>query len=383
MNSNKKIMILGASELQVPAIECCKKLGFESLAVDYDPNAAGFEIADKVYVVSTLDYEKVLEVATEEKIDGILTICSDRPMTVVARVGEKLGLNTISYDTSIKATNKAKMRMALKENNVPIPEFAVCTSKTEFEQNIMKFDYPFIVKPSDNSGSRGITLVNNHKDAEFAYEYARENTLDGVVLVEEYMVGPEVSVEIFVYEGEPKVIQVTDKITTGAPHFVEMGHTQPSALPDEMLKDIKNVAVAATKALGIDKGPAHVEIKVTDKGAKIVELGARLGGDYIATDLVPLSTGYDMVRATVLCAANEPLPDYINEHNCSAIRYFSYEHSINLTSKVITKLERIFINRIENKEILSSRDREGFFIVRATDFDSLYQSIEEVTKKIH
>lgn len=383
MSIKKKIMILGASELQVPAIECCKELGYESLAIDYDPHAAGFKIADKAYVISTLDYEKVLQVAEEERINGILTICSDRPMTVVARVGEKLGLNTVSYDTSIKATNKAKMRLALKENNVPIPAFAVCASKDEFEENIKSFEYPFIVKPSDNSGSRGITLVNNHEDAEVAYDYAKENTLDGIVLVEEYMTGPEVSVEIFVYDGEPKVIQVTDKITTGAPHFVEMGHTQPSALAEDVIDNIREVAVAATKALGIDKGPAHVEIKVTQEGAKIVELGARLGGDYIATDLVPLSTGFDMVKATVLCAANEKLPEHVDENHCAAIRYFSYEHSINLTSKVISKLERIYLNRVDNREILSSRDREGFFIVKAEDFDSLYQAIDEVTNKIH
>lgn len=379
----KKIMILGASELQVPAIECCNKLGHISIAIDYDPEAAGFKVASKSYVISTLDYEGVLEVAKKERIDGILTICSDRPMSVVARVGDELGLSTITHDTAIKATNKARMRSALKEKGVPIPKFAICSSEDEFADKLTMFEFPFIVKPSDNSGSRGITLVENSHEAMDAYAYAKENTLDGIVLIEEYMTGPEVSVEVFVNDKIPCVVQVTDKITTGAPHFVEMGHTQPSKLDKEILEDIRNVAINATNALGIDKGPAHVEIKVTDEGAKIVELGARLGGDYIATDLVPLSTGFDMVEATVLCAIGEDLPQYTICEKCSAIRYFSYKHSINITSELTKKLERIFLNRIDNKEILSSRDREGFFIVQAEDFEQLNKIIEDVKEKIN
>jgi len=135
----------------------------------------------------------------------------------------------------------------------------------------------------------------------------------------------------------------------------------------------------AVKALDIDKGPAHVEIKVTDQGAKIVELGARLGGDYIATDLVPLSTGFSMVEAAVLCALGEPVPEYRIRKRYAAIRYFQYEQAINLTQEAIAALERIYLNRVENTKIESSRDREGFYIVSGDSCEEIYRKMDVVT----
>ncbi len=370
----KKVLILGASELQVPAILSAKESSIKTIVVDMDEKATGIGYADEFYNISTIDCDAILKLAKEKKIDGIMTICSDRPMKVVAKVGEALGLHTISEDTALKVTNKGAMREALKKGNVPIPLYYVSNNENDFIQNSKSFPLPFIVKPSDNSGSRGVTLVEKAEDALPAYRYARNNCSDGAVLIEEYMVGPEVSVEIFVTD-EPNVIQITDKITTGAPHFVEMGHTQPSRLPAEVINEIKAVAIDAVRALGISSGPAHAELIVTEKGAKIVEVGARLGGDYITTDLVPLSTGVDMVKATVLCALDEEVDIEKKFSRVSAVRYFSFDSYININSNVSDMIQRMYVNKMDKREIMSSRDREGFYIVSAADFDELEEKI--------
>lgn len=380
---NKKIMILGASILQLPAIEKAREMGLEVVAVDMNPNAVGFDVEGvKKEVISTIDIPAVVECAKKHNIDGVMTLASDMPMRTVAAVAKELGLVGISDETALKATNKAVMRVALKENNVPIPKFYKVANEEEYRKVVLNFSSPFIVKPADNSGSRGIYLVNNINDFESisaAYIHSREFSRNGDVVVEEYMIGPEVSVETLTVNGICHIIQITDKITTGAPHFVEMGHTQPSQLSDDIKQKIKDVAKAANRAVGITNGPSHTEIIVTEEGPKIVELGARLGGDCITTHLVPLSTGVDMVEACIRIALGEGSNINPTLHKVSAIRYFEKNSG---TIKGITGVEDA--KRLEGVKqislvhtigeqlhaIESSGDRVGFIIVQADSLDN-------------
>lgn len=372
----KKIMILGASELQLPAIRKAKDMGLECIAVDYDENAVGAKEADTFYNISTLDYESVLEAASKEKIDGIITICSDRPMAIVSKVSRELGLNAISTDAALKATNKTYMRNALFKDGVPVPEYRICKSKDEYIKAVDEIGLPVIVKPSDNAGSRGIVFVDEYKNIDKAYDYSKSNSLEEVVLVEEFMEGAEVSVEAFVCNDKIEIVQITDKITTGAPHFVEMGHTQPSALPEDTIDEIKDVTKKAINSLGIEGGPAHVELKITDKGVKIVELGARLGGDFISTDLVSASTGVDMVRATIAWAMGWDADMKKTKEKFSAVRYVGKLRFIKLEKDVIKLIDSMSWNQLENETIESSRDREGSFIVSDDTREGIMRKIE-------
>lgn len=161
-----------------------------------------------------------------------------------------------------------------------------------------------------------------------AYDYCKPYSKTGDVIVEEYMSGPEVSVETLSIDGTCHVLQITDKLTTGAPHYVEMGHSQPTRHSKEIAKKISETAIAANKAIGIKNGPSHTEIIITGEGPKIVEIGARLGGDCITTHLVPLSTGVDMVECNIRIAMGEK-PDISCKYNRgSAIRYLSTENGV-------------------------------------------------------
>ena len=174
-----------------------------------------------------------------------------------------------------------------------------------------------------------------------AYEYTVKYSRGGEIVVEEFMEGPEVSVETLAVDGEVHVIQITDKLTTGAPYFVEMGHSQPSQLKEEIQEEIKEVAIAANNTIGIKNGPSHTEIKVTKDGPKIVELGARLGGDCITTHLVPLSTGVNMVECSIRCALGEK-PDLEPKWSKgSAIMYLKTETGTVKDIKGIEEAEAI------------------------------------------
>lgn len=376
-------MILGGSSLQLPAILVAHKLGLETIVVDYDANCVGHKYGDKFYNTSTLDYEGIKKIALKEKIDGIITICSDRPMTVVGKIGEELGLNTISYTTSIKCTDKFEMREALNHGNVPIPAYKLCKSFSECQGAVDIIGTPCILKPVDNSGSRGVTLVERIDNLKSQYEYAVASSNNKSVLVEEYMQGPEVSVEVVV-DGEVNIIQITDKITSGAPHFVELGHNQPSSLPMAIQEEIRHTTEMAVRALGIDKGPAHVELIVTKEGPKIVEVGARLGGDYISTELTPLSTGYNMVEAAIEIAMGFKVTAAKTTNRFSAIRYWNLTHEVELGKNVLTAVEKIYISprKMASKELESSSDRECFFIVSGDTKDALDSQIYKMESNI-
>lgn len=325
----KKLMILGASILQLPAIEKAKEMGLEVIAVDMNPEAVGFDVPGVVKeVISTTDIPAVVEAAKRYQIDGIMTLATDMPMRAVAAVANEMNLVGIDVDTALKATNKAEMRLALQKGDVPIPQFYKVTNEEEYMEAVKHFTVPFIVKPADSSGSRGIFEVIDIKNQNLikeAYNYCRPFSRVGDIVVEEYMSGPEVSVETLSVDGVCNVIQITDKLTTGAPHYVEMGHSQPTRHSKEIADRIAEVAKMANRAIGIKNGPSHTEIIVTREGPKIVELGARLGGDNITTHLVPLSTGVNMVECCIKIALGEK-PD-IEQKWCkgAAIRYFQQQ----------------------------------------------------------
>lgn len=391
----KKIMILGASILQLPAIEKAKEMGLEVIAVDMNPQAVGFSVDGVVKeVISTIDTPAILEAAKRLKIDGIMTLASDMPMQSVAAVCEALGLVGVSKETALKATNKAFMRDALREHDVPVPMYFRVKTKEDFLDAVRKIrtqGYKCIVKPADNSGSRGVDLLKEDSDLDKAYEYSKQYSRGGELVVEEYMEGSEVSVETLAVDGDVHVIQITDKITTGAPYFVEMGHTQPSRLAKDVRERIADVAISANKAIGIENGPSHTEIKVTKDGPKIVELGARLGGDCITTHLVPLSTGVNMVECSIRIALGEK-PDLTPKWNKgSAIRYLHTDigliqqiSGVEDAKKVHGVRQISIIHGIGDnaKEVRSSVDRVGFVISQGDSSEEAIQSCNNAIGKI-
>lgn len=315
-------MIVGASVLQLPAILKAKEMGLYVGVADYNPNAVGVPYADEFFNASTMDEEAVLKAAEEFRPDGIMTLATDMPMRGVAKVSEKLGLHSISYETAVKATDKYEMIKAFKGYNVPTPWYYLVTSSDELMSLEGKVSFPCVIKPTDNAGSHGVAKVNSFHELMDTFAYSYGFSRQGKVIVEEYLEGAEVSVEVMVVSGIVHILQITDKLTTGAPFFVEMGHSQPSVLSQKIQRQICNVASTACKAVGIDMGPAHVEMKVTQQGPVMIELGARMGGDNITTHLVPLSTGIDMVKATIQVALGE-VPDITPKLHCgSAICFF-------------------------------------------------------------
>lgn len=387
----KRLFIIGASILQLPAIIKAKEMGLYVAVADYNPESIGIKYADEYFNVSTIDEEKIYEAAKEFRADGIMTLATDMPMRALAYAATKLNLVGINYETALKSTDKFLMIEAFDKNNVEHPWYIKIDKN--YNLNFLKehVKYPCIVKPTDNSGSRGVIKCNSFNELISSINYSSEKGRSGNVLIEEYLEGNEVSVEIIVYNKIPHVIQITDKLTTGAPHFVELGHTQPSSLNPSILNKVADLACRAVKSVGIENGPAHVEIMVTKNGPKMIELGARLGGDSITTYLVPLSTGVDMVKSTIEISLGIEPDLKIKYNKGSAIRFIQPEKGMIVNIDGLEKLkETSYIRDIQLTKnigdhvnfVESSVDRIGHIIVQGNNSTEASKFCEEALKKI-
>lgn len=372
----KKLLVLAAGILQITVIKKAKAMGYYVIAADGNPNARGLNYADKAICANITDEEVMLKIAREEQVDGVIHPCSEVSMNVMGRINEELGLAGITKEQAIRATNKHFMREAFEKGNAPSPK-SNCFNDAEVAWAGFCADYTgaCILKPSRNSGSRGIAKITaDIKFDEFAYlfEIAKDQSRDKTVMLEQFIEGPEFSIEIIVWNKKVNVLTVTDKKTTEAPHFVELGHNQPSCYPVKTVETIKAAAVAGVKALGVNNCACHAEVKVQDGEAYIMEIGARLGGDFISTELTHLSTGIDMVAAAINCALGiEPCLEPTEEKHGVCIRYFcpkpgklvSVSHTEALDDPRVYK-KKIYVQEgDEISEVTSSLCRSGHVIV--------------------
>lgn len=360
----KKVMIVGASAWQVPMIQKAKELGYRVGVVDYNPKAVGIQYADEYFNASTIDPEGVCEAARRFKADGITTVATDMPMRAIAYTCEQLGLVGIDIKTAIRATDKAEMIRAFEECGVSHPWYYI-VKNGEIGKIKDKLTYPCICKPTDNSASRGVMKVNSADELEKAFSYSSENGRSGDVIIERLLVGDEISVEAFAVNSKVYVLAITDKLTTGVPFFVEMGHSQPSKFAGDVKERIISETAAAMKAVGIVNGPAHVEMMVTDEGPVLIELGARLGGDFITTDLVPLSTGIDVLGAAIHIACGETVDLTPRFEKASAIRYMKTD--LGMIQDVLGLEDANMITGVHRTEMLKPIGEEAVEIHNSLD----------------
>lgn len=369
-------MVLAAGLLQIDVIEKAKSMGYYVLAVDGNPKAAGFNVADKAICADIVNEETMLKIARDEHVDGVIHPCSEVSMAVMGRINDELGLSGISREQAICATNKHLMRKAFEKGNAPSPKSILAQDAEDAWSRLQnEFDTDAILKPSRNSGSRGIAKVSRNMDkGDFirAYDEALSESRDHSVLIEQFIEGPEFSIEMIVWRGDIHVLTVTDKKTTGAPHFVELGHNQPSCFSATDVETLKAAAVGGVRALGVNNCACHAEAKLMNGKAYLMEVGARLGGDFISTELTHLSTGIDMVAAAIDVALGvEPDLSAKEEPKGVCIRYFCPKPGklVSISNTEVLNNPHVYLWEIYPKEgdvipaVTSSLCRSGHVIV--------------------
>lgn len=364
----KNLAIIGASYLQLPLIQKAKELGYRTHVFAWETNDVGEEAADVFYPISIVEKKLIAQKCAEIKICGVCSIASDLAAITVNYVAEKLRLCGNSMEDTLKSTNKHLMRLTFEEHGDPSPKSLLVDETTDLHS--LQLEYPVIVKPTDRSGSRGIFKLESPEKLEYAVKQAIKQGFEKKALIEEFAEGQEYSVEGITYHGVHHILAVTQKYTTGAPFFIETGHRQPAPIDQKTRDNIERVVTHALDSLGIKNSASHSELMIDGNGRiKIIEIGGRMGGDCIGSDLVRYSTGIDYVRAVIQVACGmQPDLSKVCEPMATEVRFILNEEDvvemerIRKTDKFL-KLVAFYPEWIG--KATSSANRAGCYLIKA------------------
>lgn len=365
----QKIAIIGANEFQNPLIQKAKDMGLETHVFAWQTGDIGEKTADFFYPISITEKEKILEKCREIGISSVVSIASDLAVLTVNYIARALGFPCNNEWTDSVSTNKFLMRGALERAGISTPKYTTTDLKDMFLLP-NDFTYPVIVKPTDRSGSRGVSKVDAPSDLKEAIIAACGQSFTGKAIIEEYIKGPEYSCECINWNGQHKILAYTKKHTTNAPHFIETGHDQPSDIPEDMLPAVNTAMLDVLEALKIVWGAAHIEFRITSDGTvRIIEAGARMGGDCIGSDLVELSTGYDFLRMVIdVSYGRNPNFELRRRPTPSCVRFIMNKGDLikfeEIRKNYPGQIWRASEFQIEDRRIVDSASRFGFYILR-------------------
>ena len=313
----KTVLILSAGIEAIHGIKTAKSMGLHVVVSDGNPEAPGFAFADDSIIASTYDIPLTIKKSLEynnniRKIDGVLSIAADIPLTV-SSVAKALNLRSISLTSARLASNKLEMKEKFLNDNVPIPWFSEVKSYSELKKikEIKKF--PLIIKPVDSRGARGVILLTEYIDLEWAFNKSKENSQIGSVMVEQYLNGPQISSESLIQKNKIYTPGLADRnyefMEKFSPFVIENGGDLPSVFADTKLLEINNTLLKAAQSLGIKSGIVKGDLVLHNGKIFIIEIAPRLSGGYFCTHEIPMSTGVDLVKVAIL----ESLGEEINE----------------------------------------------------------------------
>lgn len=291
----RKILILGVAAVQKDAIMELKKLGYETFACAMKNDGPGAEVADHFEEINILNKEEIIEYIKKNEISLVYSVGSDLAMPVVGHVSEVLDLPLfVSERTALICNNKNLMRETLGKEFVGNVSFQVMDN---FEEQI-ELEYPFILKPADSQGQRGVKLVESLKDFLESFKIAKEFSRSGLVILEQYIGGPEVSVNGYLVEGKLQFLEVSDRETWPEYTGLIRKHIVPSVHVDNNIKlAIRSIVEDASLKLGINNGPVYVQMKIEDGVPYIIEITPRLDGCHM-WNLLQRYTGINLLKLT-------------------------------------------------------------------------------------
>ena len=386
----KSVLIFGVGELQRSIIQRAKLKGLFTIGIDPCLDAVCKDEVDAFEVVGGQDFEGTCSIVEKYGVNAIVTAATDKPLVMMARVAEKYDFPFFSVETAQWSTDKYQMKQRFLEGGVPCARGRLI-SKVEDAGDLY---YPLIVKPRDNSGSRGVKLCCSREELQESLKEALQYSHLDTVLVEEYIEGQEYSIEGLHYEGKSEVIQFTEKTTTEFPYNVELAHKQPANLNEAQKEAIRELVAKIATCMNFENCPSHTELKINERGIFIIETSPRMGGDYITSTLVPLSTGINMEDQLLNIALGEKVDTKKGRvDRASGVCFFC------LPEGVVKRIDQR-INEVSSwygmhgfelklhegdrvNQITSSLNRYGEFIVKGDTYKEINSRMETYSSKIN
>ncbi len=305
------LIAVTAGTWQVHGIREAQKLGLKVLAIDSNPMADGFLFSERKLLTSFKDPEFVLKYLEEEKINivGAVSFCSEAGMDLASRIRAHFGLTGCDLELSSRLLDKGIQRTVWSKHNIPGPRWLLCLNIEEARLCQSKIPYPYIVKPTDSSGSRGVTKIESEKDNfERALDQAFYFSRSGKVIIEEYMAGTEFTLETFSIAGITHVLAVTEKKKVAGTNGTVANELATPNRPHEVIDKMKGIVKDALAVLGYKDGPGHSEvILMSDGKIGVVEVAGRGGGFMVFDRFVPMVSGVNIARLTAQQGAGMPV----------------------------------------------------------------------------
>lgn len=352
---------MGASKWQLPIYLKAKEMGIEAHGFSYEKGALAKDYADFFYAISLTDKERIAEKCKEIGVNGVVSCASDFATEISCWVAEKLGLNTNSYQTVVNIHDKAWVREKTKHLTSILQPITVSGSL-----DTIKLPFcPCVIKPVHGNGKRGVWFVKSPKEFEKLKVHADYKENENA-LIEQYIVGKEYSVETLSFHSQHFVVQITEKVSDGAPHFVELGHHQPADISNDCREKICTATRDILSAVEFTNGASHIELKITEQGdIYLIDLNPRGGGDYISTHLIQLSTNCDFCKEIINIALNcFDASGYPYKHVAYSGVYFLTKQTEYLLKYFEQNIPCIVQKEFNRKvsESINNNDRSGYMI---------------------
>lgn len=356
---NKKIAIIGAATGQLPLCLKAREMNLETYCFAWPKDAVCKDYVDHFIPISIFEMDTIVDYCQKWGIDGVVSNASDATALVTSYVAEKLGKVCTPYQAFKNIQSKAFVR----ERTNSIPGLNPVDYKLGHWEHIFStFPRPYVLKPVTGASKKGVNFIDNSvKELSIS-----DDLKDAVFMAETYVAGKEYSVESMSYHGQHQVIQITEKISTGAPHFVELEHHQPASLTTDVKERIHELIPKILSSAGFTNGASHTEIKVDDAGQiYLIEINPRGGGDMISNDLISLSTDYDYLKQLLLVALDEYIPIPVHNVAFAGIYYLS-AYTIRLLPYFESPQEEWMVKRERINQTLTNScgnyDRDGFIL---------------------
>lgn len=307
----KKVLVIGGGAYQTVLMRRLKERGIFVACVDKNCNAPGFEMADEHRIIDVLNYEQCLEYATELRIDAVMTYGATLTLPTVSYIAQNLRLPALPMKTAELSKSKFLIKRQLKNGGCNIKgNFFELQSMDEIYTH--QIDYPCVIKPSDGSGSKGVSLVYSADELQSAVEYAYNSARYGRYYCEDLIDGDEYSVESFVANGTTYVygiIKTTFEKSGSENEDIEYGHRTPSGLSEADEKSIELEIKKAVNALDITMGSVNFDIIISNEDGKpyIIDCGIRIGQNLLASHLIPYSRGVSVIDNNIDLALGNPV----------------------------------------------------------------------------
>lgn len=309
----RTLLVLAASSDQIFMMKTAQAMGLRVLTVDMNPKSTGFQVADDYAVISTRDVPALREFLDDyrrqgHRIVGVTTMGSEIP-DIIATLSQHLGTPSISLESARLATNKYEMKVRFREKGIPIPWFREIHSVADLKRAVSEQGYPLVIKPIDRSGSRGVFRLDEGCDLDDLFAKSKAFSYSGRVQVEKFLDGLQISTETIMYHGQGVTPGFSDRnynlLEQFLPQIMENGGWMPSTLSGAERKQVEDLVVRTSLALGVTDGVTKGDVVMTEEGPKMIEMAARLSGGDFCESLVPLSIGVNYVEAAIKIAIGE------------------------------------------------------------------------------